>query len=54
MEISNGHAFLLVYSVIAQSTFSDLQDTVEHIRRVKGTDAVPIVLVGNKVNQARG
>ena len=37
-----------VYSITAQSTFNDLQDLKEQILRVKDTDEVPMVLVGNK------
>ena len=48
LYIKNGQGFVLVYSVTAQSTFNDLQDLWEQIQRVKGTDKVPMVLVGNK------
>ena len=44
----NGQGFVLVYSITAQSTFNDLQDLREQILRVKDTDDVPLVLVGNK------
>ena len=40
--------WVLVYSIIAQSTFSDLPDLREQILRVKDCDDVPMVLVGNK------
>ncbi|NXS00401.1 RAP1B protein, partial [Oxylabes madagascariensis] len=40
--------FALVYSITAQSTFNDLQDLREQILRVKDTDDVPMILVGNK------
>ena len=39
---------VLVYSITAQSTFNDLQDLREQILRVKDTDDVPMILVGNK------
>lgn len=46
--MKNGQGFILVYSITAQSTFNDLQDLREQILRVKDTDDVPMVLVGNK------
>merc|ERR1711974_234711 len=46
--MKNGQGFVLVYSIIAQSTFNDLPDLREQILRVKDCDEVPMVLVGNK------
>jgi len=48
LYMKNGQGFVLAYSIIAQSTFNDLPDLREQILRVKDTDNVPIVLVGNK------
>lgn len=48
LYMKNGQGFILVYSITAQSTFNDLQDLREQILRVKDTDDVPMVLVGNK------
>ncbi|CAD5124962.1 DgyrCDS13204 [Dimorphilus gyrociliatus] len=48
LYMKNGQGFLLVYSITAQSTFDDLEDLREQILRVKDTDDVPMVLVGNK------
>eukprot|EP01125_Pyxidicula_operculata_P016877 TRINITY_DN584_c0_g3_i1.p1 TRINITY_DN584_c0_g3~~TRINITY_DN584_c0_g3_i1.p1 ORF type:complete len:190 (-),score=40.38 TRINITY_DN584_c0_g3_i1:90-659(-) len=48
LYMKNGQGFVLVYSIIAQSTFNDLPDMREQILRVKDTDKVPMVLVGNK------
>merc|ERR1711862_1070418 len=48
LYMKKGQGFALVYSIIAQSTFNDLQDLREQILRVKDTDDVPMVLVGNK------
>ena len=48
LYMKNGQGFVLVYSITAQSTFNDLQDLREQILRVKDTDDVPLVLVGNK------
>ena len=48
LYMKNGQGFVLVYSIIAQSTFNDLTDIREQILRVKDTADVPMVLVGNK------
>jgi len=48
LYMKNGQGFVLAYSITAQSTFNDLQDLREQILRVKDTDDVPMVLVGNK------
>ncbi|XP_052285754.1 ras-related protein Rap-1 isoform X1 [Dreissena polymorpha] len=48
LYMKNGQGFLLVYSITAQSTFNDLQDLREQILRVKDTEEVPMILVGNK------
>ncbi|XP_041457746.1 ras-related protein Rap-1b-like [Lytechinus variegatus] len=48
LYMKNGQGFVLVYSITAQSTFNDLHDLREQILRVKDTDNVPMVLVGNK------
>lgn len=48
LYMKNGQGFVLVYSITAQSTFNDLQDLREQILRVKDTNEVPMVLVGNK------
>eukprot|EP01147_Barroeca_monosierra_P001447 gene1447-4607_t len=48
LYMKNGQGFVLVYSITSQSTFNDLQDLREQILRVKDTEDVPMVLVGNK------
>lgn len=48
LYMKNGQGFVLVYSIIAQSTFNDLPDMREQILRVKDKDNVPTILVGNK------
>eukprot|EP01115_Flamella_aegyptia_P011895 TRINITY_DN5727_c0_g1_i2.p1 TRINITY_DN5727_c0_g1~~TRINITY_DN5727_c0_g1_i2.p1 ORF type:complete len:134 (-),score=39.52 TRINITY_DN5727_c0_g1_i2:77-478(-) len=48
LYMKNGQGFVLVYSIIAQSTFNDLPDIKEQITRVKDSDEVPVILVGNK------
>eukprot|EP00009_Paramoeba_aestuarina_P004446 CAMPEP_0201516758 /NCGR_PEP_ID=MMETSP0161_2-20130828/8009_1 /ASSEMBLY_ACC=CAM_ASM_000251 /TAXON_ID=180227 /ORGANISM="Neoparamoeba aestuarina, Strain SoJaBio B1-5/56/2" /LENGTH=577 /DNA_ID=CAMNT_0047914025 /DNA_START=228 /DNA_END=1957 /DNA_ORIENTATION=- len=47
LYMKNGQGFVLVYSIIAQSTFNDLPDLREQILRVKDCDTVPMVLCGN-------
>ncbi|XP_067684959.1 ras-related protein Rap1-like [Haliotis asinina] len=48
LYMKNGQGFLLVYSITAQSTFNDLEELREQILRVKDTEHVPMILVGNK------
>ncbi|PAA63414.1 hypothetical protein BOX15_Mlig019209g1 [Macrostomum lignano] len=48
LYMKNGQGFLLVYSITSQSSFNDLHELREQILRVKDSDDVPIILVGNK------
>jgi len=48
LYMKNGQGFALIYSITAESTFNDLEDLRDQILRVKDTDHVPMVLVGNK------
>merc|ERR1712020_514258 len=48
LYMKNGNGFVLVYSITTQSSFMDLMELREQILRVKDTDDVPMVLVGNK------
>ena len=56
--IKEGHAFLLVYSIISTSTFAELQNYYNHIKEVKSDDpnckfeTVPICILGNKCDLA--
>ncbi|KAJ1985135.1 RAS2 protein [Dimargaris verticillata] len=43
--------FLLVYSIAARSTFERVQRFRDQITRVKDTDNVPLILVGNKCDK---
>eukprot|EP01124_Arcella_intermedia_P034888 TRINITY_DN8739_c0_g1_i2.p1 TRINITY_DN8739_c0_g1~~TRINITY_DN8739_c0_g1_i2.p1 ORF type:complete len:186 (-),score=33.59 TRINITY_DN8739_c0_g1_i2:33-590(-) len=52
LYMKNGHGFLLVYSVVAQSTYLDLQLVWEQISRVKDCVDFPAVVVGNKCDLA--
>uniref|UniRef100_A0A8C3VR54 Ras-related protein Rap-1b n=1 Tax=Catagonus wagneri TaxID=51154 RepID=A0A8C3VR54_9CETA len=48
LYMKSGQGFALVYSIIAQATFNDLQDLREQILPVKDTDDVAMILAGNK------
>lgn len=48
LYMKNGQGFLLVYSITSQSTFNDLQELRDQILRVKDTDDVPMMVIGNK------
>lgn len=44
----NGNGFFCVYSITSKESFYEAQSLFGHIKRVKGDDNIPIVLVGNK------
>ncbi|KAG2215980.1 hypothetical protein INT46_007040 [Mucor plumbeus] len=48
LYMKNGQGFVLVFSITSQVTLTDLHEIREQILRVKGTENVPMVLVGNK------
>jgi len=48
LYMKNGQGFVLVYSIISQSTFNDLPDIFDHLLTVKHKESFPVVLVGNK------
>ena len=48
LYMKTGQGFVLVYSIIAQSTYNDLDPIHDQIVRVRDTDDVPIIVVGNK------
>ena len=52
LYIKNGHGFIVVYSITAMRSFNDIITRRDQIVRVKGTEQVPILLVGNKVDLA--
>ena len=43
-----GDGFLCVYAITYAVSFNEVQTLHDHILRVKDTDRVPFVLVGNK------
>lgn len=48
LYIKNGQGFVIVYSITSLQTFQDIKTMKEQIVRVKGTERVPMLLVGNK------
>jgi len=50
LYIKNGQGFLIVYSITSFQTFMDIKSMRDQIVRVKGTEKVPVVLVGNKAD----
>merc|ERR1711916_190088 len=48
LYMKDGQGFVLVFSIVAKSTFTDLNDIRDQIVRVKDTDNFPSILVGNK------
>lgn len=50
LSISSADAFILVYDVTDASTFEEARALRDQIHETKGGTAVPIVVVGNKVD----
>lgn len=48
----SGEGFLMVYSITSRESFDELASFRDHILRVKDTDKVPMVVVGNKSDVA--
>jgi Ras-related protein Rap-1B len=48
LYMKTGQGFLLVFSITSQSSFYELEELREQIRRIKEDDNVPMVLIGNK------
>lgn len=48
LYIKNGQGFVIVYSITSLQTFQDIRTMREQITRVKATDKIPMLLVGNK------
>ncbi|KAI1307929.1 GTP-binding protein Di-Ras2 [Halotydeus destructor] len=54
LNISKGHAFMLVYSVTSKSSLDEVIPIYQLIKEVKATDNqqdVPVILVGNKCDE---
>ncbi|XP_017486256.1 PREDICTED: ras-related protein Rap-2a, partial [Rhagoletis zephyria] len=50
LSISSADAFILVYDVTEASTFEEVRMIRDQIHETKATSAVPIVVVGNKID----
>lgn len=50
LSISSADAFILVYDITDSSTFDEVRQIRDLIHESKGTSAVPIVVVGNKID----
>ena len=50
LYIRNGQGFIFVYSIVSVQSFLDIKVMRQQICRVKATEQVPIILVGNKVD----
>jgi len=48
--ISQGDAFMIVYSVTEQVSFEEVEMIYEEICGIKDTHDIPVVLVGNKID----
>jgi len=48
LYMKNGEGFILVYSIVALSTFNEVETMRDQILRVKDSESIPMVLVGNK------
>lgn len=46
-----GQGFILTYSITSRPSFEETNQFREHILRVKDSDKVPMVLVGNKCDE---
>lgn len=45
-----GQGFIIVYSITSKASFEEVKQFREHVVRVKDSNKVPIVLVGNKLD----
>ncbi|XP_055371953.1 ras-related protein Rap1 [Condylostylus longicornis] len=52
LSISSAEAFILVYDVTDTNTYEEVRAIRDQIHEIKGTTAVPIVVVGNKIDLA--
>lgn len=52
LSLQRGDAFILVYDVTNAETFEEVRRIRDDIHRVRQTNTVPIVVVGNKTDLA--
>jgi len=48
LYLKSGEGFILVYSIISQASFNDTIELRQQIARVKSTEEIDLMLVGNK------
>lgn len=48
--MGSADAFILVYDITSKETFDEAKMIRDQIHECKGTSAVPIVVVGNKID----
>lgn len=51
LDRSEGEGFLIIYSVTSRASFDRVEKFRNQVVRVKDTESVPIVLVGNKIDR---
>ncbi|XP_053209005.1 GTP-binding protein Di-Ras2-like [Panonychus citri] len=52
LNISKGHAFMLVYSITAKQSLEEIKPIYQLIREVKGeNENIPTIVVGNKCDE---
>ncbi|XP_067135921.1 GTP-binding protein Di-Ras2 isoform X1 [Centruroides vittatus] len=52
LNISKGHAFILVYSITSKQSLEEIKPIFQVIKEVKGDiEGIPIMLVGNKCDE---
>lgn len=52
LSLQRGDAFILVYDVTNAETFEEVRRIRDDIHKVRQTNTVPIVVVGNKIDLA--
>jgi len=50
LYLKNGDGFIVMYSIVSNSTFNDATSIREMIQRVRDCDQPPMVLIGNKAD----
>lgn len=53
LSIRSGRAFVIVFAVNNEQSFYEAESLWEMITKIKGTEAAPVVVVGNKVDLER-
>ena len=51
MDRREGDGFLIVYSITQHNTFDRVEKFKQQINRVKDSETIPVVIVGNKCDK---